>query len=204
MREIVLSLPFVRWPPPHCLCRVLDRVDDVLITGTAAEISVKSVADFILGGLRVPHQQLVRDKNHSRSAETALQPVTFPKGLLNRMEFLPLRQTFDGQHIGAISLDRKDRAGLNGGVVEHHRARPADAGLAAYVGARQPDHIPKKMRQQQPRLHLAGMLDPVDPDGNLFLPSRIHLLGSYLNGSSAIKFFVACFTMVHVAARRYL
>jgi hypothetical protein len=192
LREIVLSLPFVRWPPPHCLCRVLDRVDDVLIAGTAAEISVKSVADFILGGLRVPHQQLVCGKNHSRSAETALQPVTFPKGLLNRMEFLPLRQTFDGQHIGAISLDRKDRAGLDGGVVEHHRARPADAGLAAYVGARQPDHIPKKMNQEQPRLHFLDMIDAVDPDRNFFLPRPVHLLRPYLNGLSTIKFFLAC------------
>lgn len=108
--RLFFSLPFVRWPPPHCLCRVLDRIDDVLIARAAAQVAVKGVADFILCRLRGPHQKLVRSENHSRSAEAALQPVTFPKGFLEGVEFLPFRQTFDGQNISAIRLHRKHRA----------------------------------------------------------------------------------------------
>jgi hypothetical protein len=90
------------------------------------------------------------------------------------MEFLSLCQTFDGQNIGAIGLDRKHRAGFHRSLIKHHRARPADTGFAADVSARQSDDIPQKMNQQKPRLDLAAMLDTVDPDRNLLFPSRVH------------------------------
>jgi len=120
----------------HSLCRLLDCVHDVLIAGAAAEVSVKRVTNLVLCRLRIPQQELVRAKNHPWSAVTALKPVTFPKGLLERMEFLPLSQSLDRQKIGAVSLNRKHRAGLHRSVVEHDSACPADTGLAADVSAR--------------------------------------------------------------------
>jgi hypothetical protein len=131
----------------HPFCRILDRVHNVLIARAATEISVKRVANFILRWLRITHEQLMRSENHSRSAETALKPVTFPKGLLNRMELLSLRQTFDRQNISAIRLHRKHRAGLHRGIVKHDRACPADTGFATDVGTRQPYEIANKMNQ---------------------------------------------------------
>src|SRR5215813_1557442 len=108
---LACSLPF------HCLCRVLDRLDDVLIAGATAEVAVESVADLFFRRLRIPHQQLMRGENHSRSAETALQPVTFPKGLLERMERFLLGPTFDCQNLTPVGLTRQNGAGLDGGVV---------------------------------------------------------------------------------------
>jgi hypothetical protein len=170
--------------------RMLNRVDDVLIARAAAEIAVNSVADLIFRRLWIPYQQLVRGENHSRSAKTALKTVAFPKRLLNRMEFLSLGQALDGQNIGAVRLDRKDRARLDRRVVEHDRARPADTGLAADVGARQPDDVPQKMDQQQPRFHFAGLFGAIDPDRNLLFRNCVHLARPYLNDKAAIKFFV--------------
>jgi hypothetical protein len=169
---------------------MLNRVDDVLIARAAAEVAVNSMADLIFRGLRIPYQQLVRSEDHPRSAKAALEPVTFPKGLLNRMEFLSLSQPFDGQNIGAVRLDRKDRARLDRRVVEHDRACSANAGFAADVGSRQPDGISKKMHQQQPRFHFAGLFGAVDPDRNLLFRNCVHLERPYLNGKAAIKFFV--------------
>ena len=108
----------------------------MLIASAPAEIPVKGVADLLLGRLWIAQQQLVCGEDHSRGAKTALEPVTFPKGFLNRMEPLSLSQTFDRQNITAIRLHRKHRAGLDGGVVQHDRARAANAGFTADVSAR--------------------------------------------------------------------
>src|SRR5262249_37973175 len=121
---LACSLPF------HCPCRVLDRVDDVLIAGATAEVAVESVPDLFFRRLRIPHQQLMRGENHPRSAETALQPVTFPKGLLERMELFFLSQPFNCQNLTPVGLNRKNGAGLNGGVVLHNFAPPPHAGVA--------------------------------------------------------------------------
>jgi hypothetical protein len=64
------------------------------------------------------------------------------------MERLSLCQTFDRQNISAICLHRKDRAGLDGDIVQHDRARTANAGFTADMGTRQPDRISKKMNQE--------------------------------------------------------
>src|SRR5262245_36875387 len=177
----------------------------MLIAGATAEVAVESVADLLFRRLRIPHQQLMRGENHSRSAETALQPVTLPKSLLERMELFLLGQTFDCQNISALRLHRKHRARLHRCVVEHHCAGSADAGFAADVSARQPGYIPQKMHQQQPWLHFAGILDTVDPDRNFLLGNGVHIPRPYLNDTSAIKFLVACvacFRVTYVATRR--
>src|SRR5215470_11019084 len=108
---LACSLPF------HCLCRVLNRVDDVLITSTAAEVTVESVADLFFRRLRIPHQQLMRGENHSRSTETALQPVTLPKSLLEGVQLFFLSQSFNCQDLTAVGLNRKNGARFDGGVV---------------------------------------------------------------------------------------
>jgi hypothetical protein len=146
----------------------------VLIASAAAEIPVKGVADLLLGRFWVAQQQLVCGEDHSRGAKTALKPVTLPKGFLNRMECIPLSQTFDRQDITAIRLHRKHRTGLDRAVIQHNRARAANAGFTANVSAREPDRIPKKMNQQQPRFHFAGMLDPVYTERNFPSWERVH------------------------------
>ncbi len=64
------------------------------------------------------------------------------------MESFTLSQAFDGQNISAISLDRKHGAGLHCRIVDHHRARAANTGLAADVSAGEAKDVTKKMDEE--------------------------------------------------------
>jgi len=173
----------------------LHRVHNVLVTGAAAEVSIKRVANLAFRRLRIPHKKLMCSKNHSRGAKSALKPVTFPEGFLKRMQIFSLRQPFDRHNISAVSLHRKHSAGLHCGIIQHHRARSANTGLAADVRARQSEDIAKKMNQEQPRFHLVAMLDSIDLDGNPLFGDRVDCVVSdtsslYLNVGPAIKFLL--------------
>jgi hypothetical protein len=85
----------------------------MLIARAAAEVAVEGMTNLGLRGLGVAQQKLVRGKNHPGRAKAALQAVALPKRFLERVEFFPLSQPFDGKNVGAIGLDRKDRAGLD-------------------------------------------------------------------------------------------
>ena len=67
-----------------------DGVDDVLIAGAAAEISLQRVPDLLLGGVGVLREQIDRGEDHAGRAEAALQPVLLPERLLQRMQ--PVRR----------------------------------------------------------------------------------------------------------------
>jgi hypothetical protein len=156
----------------------LYRVHNVLVTGAAAEVSVKRVANLAFRRLRIPHEKLMCSKNHSRSAKTALKPMALPKSLLKRMQIFSLRQPFDRRNISAVGLHRKHRAGLHRGIIQHHRARSANTGLAADVRAGQSEDFAKKMNQEQSRFHLVAMLDSIDLDGNSLFGDRVHCVVS--------------------------
>jgi len=148
----------------------------MLVTGAATEIAVNAVADLLFCWIGMAREKLVDREDHSRSTVPALQPVTFPEGLLDRMELLTLCQPFDGQNIGAVCLHREHGAGLHRGVVQHHGAGAADGRFAADVRARQPQGISKIMNQQQTRLYLRGILRSVDSYGNLSLWGHVIVL----------------------------
>src|SRR3954463_10270569 len=57
---------------------VLDRVDDVLIAGAAAEVARDALADVVLARLRVVGQEIRGAHDHARRTEAALQAVLFP------------------------------------------------------------------------------------------------------------------------------
>jgi hypothetical protein len=68
-------------PPSDCRlpCRA-NGVDDVLIPGASAEISLEPGADAFFARLRFAAKQLQRAHDHARGAETALQRVMLTKG----------------------------------------------------------------------------------------------------------------------------
>src|ERR1700760_331099 len=81
----------------------LDRLDDVVIAGAAADVAVERLADLLLARLRVVGEQLHRRHHHPGRAEAALQAVAFAKRRLHRMQLAVLGQ----------ALDRRDRAALD-------------------------------------------------------------------------------------------
>src|SRR5438309_25479 len=70
----------------HLRSGILDRADDVLVSGAAAEIPFQGMADFRISRIRVALEELVGGHNHARRAEPALKAVLFPKALLDGME----------------------------------------------------------------------------------------------------------------------
>ena len=146
---------------------VLDRADNVLVTGTAAEIPIQPVADFALGWIVVSLQELACGHDHAWRAESALQPVLFPEAFLQGVEFAVMRQAFDRGHRSPVRLNRQDRAGLHGLPVQQDRAGAANAGLAADVCAGQTQRLSKVVHKKQPRLDSVFVSYPVHLDAHL-------------------------------------
>src|SRR5262245_35504173 len=86
----------------HLLGGPLDRLDDVVVAGAAAEVALELVPDLLLGCVRVPLDQLHRRHDHARRAEAALQPVLLPEALLHGVK-LPVRgEALDGLELRAV------------------------------------------------------------------------------------------------------
>ena len=160
----------------------------MLVAGTATEVAIEGMTDLVLGRLGITLEKLMRRQNHPRRTETALQSVALPKRFLEQMKLVALGEPLDGHNIGAVRLDREHGARLRRRAVQHHRAGPADSGLAADMRARQPYDIAQKINQQQSRLHFMALFDAVDLEGNSLLWYRRHDFFLYLNVPRVIKF----------------
>ena len=84
-------------------------------------------------------------------AEAALQAVVLPEGLLQRMQHAVLHQALDRRDLGAVGLHREHQARAGRLAVDQHRARPADAVLAADVRAGEPQVLAQEVDQQLAR-----------------------------------------------------
>src|SRR5580692_10866898 len=56
-----------------CFRRGFHGVDDMLIAGTAADVTLQALPDFCLSRVGIPIENLFRRDDHPRRAETALQ-----------------------------------------------------------------------------------------------------------------------------------
>src|SRR5215467_5991304 len=81
---VAMSLPLLL--RRHPLGGVLDGLDDVVVTGAAAEIALEPVADLVLRRARIALEKLGGGHDHSRRAEPALQTVLLPERVLDRVE----------------------------------------------------------------------------------------------------------------------
>src|SRR5262249_27927603 len=90
------------------LRRVEGGDDDVLVTGTAAEIAGNGDAHLLLGRIWIVAQELDQRRQHAGRAEAALQAVVLVKRLLERMQLLSRgRDALDSEKVVAVRLHRK-------------------------------------------------------------------------------------------------
>ena len=87
-------------------------------------------------------------EDHPWRAETALQPVTFPERLLDRVQFAIAGQALDRGDFGTVRLNRQHRAGFDGFAVEQHGAGAAQGGFTSDVGSSQLALVPQEMDQE--------------------------------------------------------
>ena len=87
----------------------------------------------------------------ARCAETALHSVMVDEGLLDRVEFVAVRQSFNRGDFGAVMHRRQCQARDDSLAVEKNRARTARALIAALLGAGEIEMIAQRVEQSRPR-----------------------------------------------------
>ena len=88
------------------------------------------------------------------------------EGLLHRMQFVVLRQAFDGANLFARRLHGEHQAGAHRLAVDDHGAGAADAVLAADMGAGLAAVLADGVGQRAARLDGDGVIAAVDGEGD--------------------------------------
>jgi hypothetical protein len=153
----------------HLAGGVLNRFDDVLVAGAAAQIPFEPVANLVHAGIGIPIEYLRGGHDHSRRAVTALQTVLLPESFLHGMQISVCGHAFNGCDAGAISLNGKHRARLYGHAIDDDGTGTADRGLAPDVRSSQPNDIAYVVDEQHAWLDILVMFGAVDSDSDGFL-----------------------------------
>src|SRR5205085_167775 len=102
---------------------------------------LQALANLGLAGMRMALQEIDGGQDHAWCAEAALESVLLPKGVLERVKLPGHCQALDRLHASAVGLHSQNSAGLDRLAVDEDGAGAALAGVAAHVGAGQPEHI---------------------------------------------------------------
>jgi len=111
-------------------------------------------------------QQVSRGHDHSRRAIAALDRVLGMECLLQRVP-LPVGHALDRGDLSTIGLYRKDGAAFHRFAVQVDRACAAVGRVASDGGAGLAEPVPQVVHQQQAGLHVVGIGDPVNCDGDV-------------------------------------
>ena len=97
---------------------LLNRFDNVLVTGATAQIAFELLANFSFAGMGVALAQIDGAHDHARGAKAALQAVMIAEGLLHGMQrAVGSGQPLDGGDRLALGLNGQHGAGLHGAPV---------------------------------------------------------------------------------------
>src|SRR5688572_694360 len=114
------------------LLRVAHGGDDVAVARAATQVTTQGVEDLLVAGVRVIAQQGGHRHQESGRAEAALHAVLLVEGLLYGSEPRTVwRKALDRLDLRALDLHGEHQAGALRLAVHEHRARAADAVLAA-------------------------------------------------------------------------
>jgi hypothetical protein len=119
----------------HSFGSQLDRIDDLSVTGAAADVAGQRLADLHRGGLGHTAEKVVSRHYQARGAEATLHRTRFDKSLLHRVQHLPLQQPFDRDNLSSFGLAAEHEARADELPVHIHGARSAFALLACVLRA---------------------------------------------------------------------
>jgi len=132
----------------HGVRGVFYRADNILISSASANIAIQSMADLLIGGVRVAIQQIHHGDDHTGRAEATLQAVLLPEGILHGMQLAICGDAFNRGNTATIGLHCQDCAGFNCDTIHQHSARTALTGITTHVRTRQTDYFTQKVREQ--------------------------------------------------------
>ena len=121
----------------HLPCCFAHRVHDRGVPRAAAQVAGQGLADLLLARPRGDHEQRLGRHEHARRAVAALHGPVLYERPLQHVEFAAVSQPFHGEHLLATHLQGKQQAGVDGLAVDDHRAGPALAFGAPFLGAGQ-------------------------------------------------------------------
>ncbi len=155
-----------------------DRLNDLGVAGTAAEVAGDGDPDIFFGGSRVLIEKSEGAHDHARGTETALDGPVIDKGLLKGVKPLLIGKAFNGNNLATSTLAGQDQTGIDGLPIEKDGTGPALADPAAFLGAGETEFVSEKVDQAQVRPNFEGVFFTVDGKVEF---NRFH---SKLSGSS--------------------
>src|SRR5215470_606615 len=143
--------------PRHCPGSRRNRLDDVVIASTAADVALELLADRRLIRFAKAARDVERDHHHARGAVAALKRMMLPKGRLHGMERLAgPGKGLDGGDGRPLALQCKHRARLHRQTVHMHDAGAALCRVAADMRAGKTQMLPEKLHEHRPPFDLAA------------------------------------------------
>ena len=127
--------------------RVLNRLNNIQIAGTAAQVPGNRPADFVFARVRILLQERHRCHHHPRRAKAALQTVFFVKPLLNRTQDSPSARLSTVKIFLPFACTANMVHDLIGLAVQQHRARAARSRIAADMRAGEVGDVANEMHR---------------------------------------------------------
>jgi hypothetical protein len=127
----------------------LDGVDDLRVSGAAAEIALEGVADLVAGGARIALEEGQRGQQHPGRAKPALHGAVPEKRFLERMEPAVVLQSAHGDDGTLTHGAREHEAARHGPAVEQHRAGAAHPFTAAFLDVEDAERVAQDLEERQ-------------------------------------------------------
>jgi hypothetical protein len=144
---------------PGCYATGLENVQ---IGAAPTEIAGNRTPQLGFRGRRRFVQQAFEAHDLTRRTEAALKGIGIDKGLLHRVEFTMLSNTFNGGNGVAFTVNGQAQTGIDGTAVEENGAGATVPHIANFFGARQGEVIAQGIEQGAPRFQHECVLPSVD------------------------------------------
>src|SRR5262249_28968939 len=145
--------------PPRCLatghhlCRHR-RFLDADERSAAADVAVEPLVHLLFGRSRILLEEGNGRHDETWRAEPAHQRIDVAERLLDRMQRVAGRETFDRADLFALNVDRERRARIDRSTVDDHRARTARAAVAPALVAGHVAALSNGIEQRDARFDL--------------------------------------------------
>ena len=113
----------------------------------------------------------------ARRAVAALERVVLDERLLQRVQIVPVGQTFDGDDLGPLERDGQRQARVGAAAVDQHRAGTALAVRAAVLGAGQVEVLAQEVEQRRAGVDRDVVRDAVHPQLHVGDDRGVHGFG---------------------------
>src|SRR4030095_1003783 len=142
-------------PPCDSIGGEMDRIDDLVVTGAAADVAGDRFFNIFRCGFGSAVEQGFHRYDISRRAVPALHRARIDKGLLHGNKRVAVGQPFDGYDFRAVGIGSHGDAGIDRLAIIDDRAGAALTGVAAELRAFVFQCVAEKFQQRRGRLRAA-------------------------------------------------